>query len=98
MLSSLRKRSSINQIVNSTANVRGKTVKKSGHTAESDSQLERPEGPVEGCDGVWGGMMISGLPRQTCDLLDGINTSCVGNLVLLTCLSFLMSSSMSYTG
>ena len=73
MLSSLRKKSGINWVMNSTTNVHSKTVKKTGHTAEADSQLRRPRSPFEGCDLLGRcGRMISGLDIQTCGLLDGI--------------------------
>lgn len=76
MLSSLRKKSDLNRVVNSTTNVHSEIVKKTGHTAEADSQLRRPRSPVEDC-GFLGrcGMMISGLDTQTRGLLDGIKYS-----------------------
>lgn len=48
--------------MNSTTTVHSKIVKKTGHTAEADSQLRRPRSPAEGCDLLGRcGMMISGL-------------------------------------
>lgn len=73
MLSSLRKKCGINQVMNPDTNVHSKTVKKTGHKAEVSSPLRRLRSPVEGCDVLgWCGMVISGLDIQTGGLLDGI--------------------------